>query len=87
VNIEGLKRNSSISSIKLSLDGAESAEVELALLNAYQENNTHLTLLAILGGDLLTNIGQNLVEQTAATLRMCTNYNNCLLCGLLQYDE
>ena len=28
--------------------------------------------LAIIG-DLITNIGQNVVEQTAATLRMCTN--------------
>ena len=71
--IEGLNRNSSISLLQLNLldqDGGH--ELEHALLNAYQEDNSNLTRLAIIG-DLITNIGQNLVEQTTATLRMCTN--------------
>ena len=50
--VEGLKRNnSSISSLQLNLLNADSDSelVGHAILNAYQENNSNQTRLAILG--------------------------------------
>ena len=71
---DGLKRNTSISELELSV-GDIVDEVAPKILNAYQENNRYLTQLSIDNVDL-QNGGDQIV---AATLGSCTNLSHVRL--------
>ena len=72
--IEGLKRNnSSISSLLLGLWNADS-EVEHAILNAYQENNSHVDAF-VFGPHLPQNEGmgyRNMTNEILTPIRIYT---------------
>ena len=72
---DGLKRNTSIQDLIISIDNHSIGGVVHEILKAYQANNSHLALLYV-HGTSLQNWGGQVV---ATTLRRCTNLRTIIL--------
>ena len=81
---DGLKLNSSIQALTFHCGNSNIAVgVGQKILEAYQENNNHLTGISINSADLQHG-GQHII---AETLRSCTNLQHIDLCGCSITDE